>query len=66
MKDDITDEIILTRIRKETREIKEALDKKTGGKKEGKEVVMGDKAHQEMVKKEEDANEAKKRHMLRA
>ena len=56
----------MTRIRKETREIKEALDKKTGGKKEGKEVVMGDKAHQEMVKKEEDANEAKKRHMLRA
>lgn len=46
VKDDINDEIIMTRIRKETREIKEALESKAGGGKKGSKVVAGDKAHQ--------------------
>ena len=52
VKDDINDEIIQTRIRRETRELKEALESNTVATKSGKKVVVGDKAHQEMLKKQ--------------
>lgn len=53
-------------MRKEAREIKELLDNKTGANKKGKKAVTGDKAHDLMQRKAEEAKEAKKRHMVLA
>ena len=66
VKDDINDEIIQTRIRKETRELKEALESKTGPATKGKKKVVGDKAHQDMLQKQEEEKEFQKRHMEKA
>lgn len=65
VKDDINDEIVLTRMRKETREMNDQLDLKTGANKKGKVVVI-DKATELAQKKAQEIKEREKRHMVRA
>lgn len=62
VKDDINDEIVLTRMRKEIREMKEELDVKTGANKKGKKMIS-EKAAEEANRLAEKMREAKKKQM---